>query len=209
MGSVDILNSIKRSKIISVIRAESSEECLKIVDTVVSAGITVVEITMTVPKAIKIIEDVKGKFKNIDVTIGAGTVNDEATALQCISAGAEFVVSPIFDRKTGEACNAKDALYIPGAFTPNEIFTCMKAGYKLIKIFPASWIGPNKLKELKGPFPFIELLPTGGVSVENIGEWFKEGAFAVAVGSAITKYAKAGNFDKVYEVAKAFLEAIK
>jgi len=151
---------------------------------------------MTVPKAINIIEDVKNKFKGIDVTIGAGTVNENTTALQCISAGADFIVSPIFDKKTGEACNAKDVLYIPGAFTPNEVFSCMKAGYKLIKIFPASWIGAGKIKELKGPFPHLEFLPTGGVNIDNVKDWFDAGAFAVAVGSAITKYAKDGSFEK-------------
>lgn len=208
MGSVNIFQKINKSKIISVIRAECSEECKEIIDAVASAGIKIIEITMTVPKAIKIIEEIKDKYRNSDITIGAGTVNDGTTAMECIYAGAEFIVSPIFDKETGKICNSKDILYIPGAFTPNEIFNCMKEGFKLIKIFPASWIGPNKLKEVKGPFPHIELLPTGGVSVENISDWFKGGAFAVAVGSEITKYAKEKNFDKVKERAKEFLKAI-
>ena len=208
MGNINIFQKINKSKIISVIRAECSEECKEIVDAVVSAGIKIIEITMTVPRAIKIIEEIKDKYRNSDTTIGAGTVNDGTTAMECISAGAEFIVSPIFDKETGKICNSKDILYIPGAFTPNEIFNCVKEGFKLIKIFPASWIGPNKLKELKGPFPQLELLPTGGVTVENIKEWFRGGAFAVAVGSAITKYAKDKNYDKVNERAKEFLRAI-
>lgn len=208
MAFINKLEEIRKGKIISVIRAENAEECHEIIRAVVSAGIRIIEITMTVPNAIKIIEKIREMYENEDIIIGAGTVNDEITTVQCISAGAEFIVSPIFDRKSGKICNSKDILYIPGAFTPNEVFNCMKEGFKLIKIFPASWIGPDKLKELKGPFPQIELLPTGGVTVENIKEWFSGGAFAVAVGSAITKYAKDKNFEKVKETAQAFLKAI-
>ena len=209
MDSFKSLDKLKKCRIISVIRANSAEECVRIVDAVYTAGIKVVEITMTVPNAIRIIEDVRNKYENEDIIIGGGTVNYAIEASNCISAGAEFIVSPIYDKESGEVCNTRDILYIPGAFTPNEVFHCMRDGFKLIKIFPASWIEPIKLKELKGPFPHLEFLPTGGVSVENINEWFNVGAYAVSVGSAITKYAKDGNYKKVVEAAKAFLNAIK
>ena len=209
MGNNKTLRRICDSKVISVIRADSSDECFKIVDAVFNAGIKAIEITMTVPNAVEIIEDVSKKFESTDTIIGVGTVSDAATAVNCITAGAEFIVSPIFDKQSGEVCNAKDVLYIPGAFTPNEIFRCMKAGFHFVKIFPASWIGANRLKELKGPFPSLEFLPTGGVNIENIKEWFSAGAIAVAVGSALTKYAKDGDFKKITATARSFLDAIE
>jgi 2-dehydro-3-deoxyphosphogluconate aldolase/(4S)-4-hydroxy-2-oxoglutarate aldolase len=209
MKSINTLEVIKNSKIIIVVRSNTKIECYSIIESLIAAGIKAIEITMTVPCAYQIIEEVVDKFKGSDVVIGAGTVSDAVEASNCISAGAEFIVSPIYDKESGKVCNAKGLLYIPGAFTPNEIFHCMRDGFKLVKIFPASWIGTDRIKELKGPFPHLEFLPTGGVSIENVNEWFKAGAYAVAVGSAITKYAKDGKFDKITEAAKAFMNAIE
>lgn len=208
MRAMKTLNDIRVNKIISVIRSNSSDESLKIVEAVYNAGIKLIEITMTVPNAMDIIEDTVKRFESRDIIIGAGTVNDESTATSCILSGAQFIVSPIFDRQTGEICNGKDVLYIPGAFTPREIFSCIKAGFHFVKIFPATWITPNSIKELKGPFPSLEFLPTGGISLNNIKDWFASGATAVAVGGAITKYAKDGDFKKITEVAKAFLDLV-
>ena len=202
------LEKIGESKIVSVIRANNSDECLRIVEAVGSAGIKVIEITMTTPFAIRIIEDIVKKFGQTDIIIGAGTVNDASITASCIASGAEFIVSPIFDSQTGKVCNGNNILYIPGAFTPNEIFNCMKESFHFVKIFPASWTSPNKIKELKGPFPSLEFLPTGGINLDNIEEWFDAGATAVAVGSEITKFAKEKDFKKITETAKAFLETI-
>ncbi|MDY6821823.1 MAG: bifunctional 4-hydroxy-2-oxoglutarate aldolase/2-dehydro-3-deoxy-phosphogluconate aldolase [Deferribacterota bacterium] len=209
MKIYETLETIRKSKIILVIRAENEDECNKIIKPAIKAGIKAIEITMTVPGAVNIIEKMNHEYKNKNIIIGAGTVNDANMATACISAGSKFIVSPIFDKATKTACDINNILYIPGAFTPNEIFSCIKAGIQLIKIFPASWIGAGKIKELKGPFPQLEFLPTGGVNIDNVKDWFDVGAFAVAVGSAITKYAKDGSFEKIEEISRNFLKMIQ
>lgn len=204
----ETLNKIEESKIISVIRADNSEQALKITEAVKNGGIDLIEITMTVPGAVDVLKELKTNFSKEEILLGAGSVLDAETARACILAGAEFIVSPVLDEDTISLCNRYQKLVASAAFTPTEVYKGLQAGADLIKIFPASVVGPKMIKSIKGPLPQANLMPTGGVNINNIIDYLDAGSFAVGVGSSITGPAKEKNYEKIIENAKKFVKKI-
>ena len=141
--------------------------------------------------------------------LGAGTVLDSETARIAILSGAAYIVSPSFNLETAKLCNRYRVPYIPGCMTINEVITAMEAGADIIKIFPADLFGPKIIKDIKGPLPQAKMMPTGGVDVDNVGEWIKAGAVAVGAGSSLTKGAKTGDYKAITETAKKFIDGIR
>lgn len=205
-----VLAKMKKEGLVAVIRADSKESGEMIVDAVVKGGIKFIEVTMTVPGAVKIIESLALKYKNDDeVVIGAGTVLDAETARMVILAGAEFVVSPSFDEDMVRLCNRYKIPVMPGIMTVKEAVNALELGIDVLKVFPGNAFGPSIIKSFKGPLPQADFMPTGGVSVENVGDWFKAGAVAVGTGSSLTAGAKTGDYESVTRTAEDFVLAVK
>ena len=209
MDKIDILQMLQQEKLVAVIRAESKEQGLKIVDAVQNGGIRFLEITMTVPGAIKIIETLIENNQGKNVVIGAGTVLDEETARAAILAGAQFIVSPMYSEAVITMCNRYRIPVMTGAQTVTEIVDALEHGVDVVKIFPGDAYSPKIIKSFKGPIPQAHYMPTGGVSVENIHEWLQAGAFAVGTGSSLTAGAKTGNYQLVEEEARRFVAAVR
>lgn len=197
------------SGVVAVIRAESKEQGIKIIEAVKEGGIKALEITMTVPGAVDIIKEINEAYKNEDVIIGAGTVLDPETARACILAGAKYIVSPSLNIETIKLCNRYRVPIMPGVMTITEALTAMEYGAEIIKVFPGNAFGPSIIKAYKGPIPQGNFMPTGGVNLDNVSEWVKAGAVAVGTGSDLTKGAKTGNYERVTETAKKFIEAFE
>ena len=209
MSKEIILQKLKESGIVPVVRAKSSEEAINITEAVKEGGIKVIEITMTVPGAISVIKELSEKYRDDpEITIGAGSILDGETARNAILAGAEFVVGPSLNQEMIEVANRYQKVVIPGAMTPTEVVKAMEAGADVVKIFPAALFGPKIIKAIKGPIPQARLLPTGGVNHDNVKDWFKAGSFAVGAGSAIVSGAEKGDFDQVRDNAARFVELI-
>lgn len=178
----EVLTRIIDSGVVAVIRMKDTNRLLKVIEAVRSGGVKCIEITMTVPGAVDIIRQLSASVPE-DVLIGAGTVVDEVTADKVIDAGAGFVVGPILNLGVVALCGKRDVAVMPGCFSPTEIYTAWNAGADIIKVFPATSLGPKYFKDLRGPFPDIRLMPTGGVTIDNVGEWIAAGACAVGIGS--------------------------
>jgi len=208
MDKLQVISKIKETGIVAVIRAESEEQAYKIVDACLKGGVTALEITFTVPRADKIIESVVKKYKD-QVIVGAGTVLDAETARIAILAGAQYIVSPYLNTDMIKLCNRYQIATMPGAMTVKEVVEAMEAGADIIKIFPGGLFGPKIIKDIKGPLPQAQMMPTGGVDIDNVDEWIKAGAVAVGAGSALTKGAKTGDYELITKTAKMFIEKIK
>jgi 2-dehydro-3-deoxyphosphogluconate aldolase/(4S)-4-hydroxy-2-oxoglutarate aldolase len=167
-----------------------------------------VEITFTVPGATGVIEHLAKRSLG-QILLGAGTVLDPETARIAILAGAQFVVGPTLDPETARLCNRYQVPYIPGAGTIGEVIAAMECGADIVKVFPGEILGPSFVKAVKGPLPQASLMPTGGVSVENVGDWIKAGSVAVGVGGNLTAAAKTGDFAAITQLARQFVEKIK
>lgn len=210
--SVDKMENLKRIKetgIVAVVRAETAEKAIKIADAAKKGGLEAIEITMTVPGAVDVIKELTNTYSSDEMLVGAGSVLDSETARACMLAGAQFIVSPTFDRDMIDICNKYDVAISAGAMTPTEAKNAMEAGADVVKIFPATLFGPKIIKAIKGPMPQAKLLPTGGVNTDNVKEWIKAGSYAVAAGSAICAGADTGDFDQVTETAAEFIRKIK
>ncbi len=209
MVKQDIFNMILDVGIIPIVRTHDSASALNAIEAVYNAGIPVLEVTMTVPGALKTLETASSRFDGL--VLGAGTVLDSATARQCMLAGAEFCVTPSLDVDTIEMCNRYSKCAIPGALTPTEIMTAWSAGATFIKVFPAGAMGGAKyIKALKAPLPHVLLVPTGGVNVDNAGDFIKAGASAVAIGSGLVnkKWVANRKFDRIEAVARTLLRTV-
>ena len=165
--------------------------------------------TFTVPKADKVIAELADMYSEDEIILGAGTVMDSETARIAILAGAQYIVSPYFDLETAKLCNRYRVAYMPGCMTIKEVVAAMEAGADIIKIFPGEVAGPKLIKAINGPIPQARMMPTGGVSVDNVDEWIKAGAVAVGAGSSLTAGAKTGDYAAITETAKKFVENIK
>lgn len=205
----EILSKIHEVGVVAVIRAKSHDEAEKIADACVKGGVTILELTFTVPAADKLIAHLREKYDGTDVIVGAGTVTDEATARIAILSGAQFVVSPHFDEKIVRCCNRNCVAVMPGIFTPTEAVRALESGADVLKVFPGDIATPKFISDFKGPFPNAVMMPSGGVSVDNVKDWFKAGAFAVGAGSSLTAGAKTGDYEKITETAKKFIEQAK
>jgi len=211
MTREEVLEQIRKVALVPVLRATSGELAIKAAAAIEAGGVSLLEVTMTVPSAIDVISAVI-KSSQGRVVVGAGTVLDAETARACIIAGARFIVSPALNLRTIEVCRRYSVAVIPGALTPTEIVTAWEAGADIVKVFPCSAVGgPKYLSALKGPLPQIELIPTGGVSLSNAADFLAAGAFALGVGSdlvdssALTK----GNVEVITENAKKYVAVVQ
>lgn len=209
MKRLETIRQITDSGVVAVIRAESKEEGIKIVDAVKKGGIKALEITMTVPAAVDIIKELSEAYKNEDVIIGAGTVLDPETARLCILAGAKYIVSPSLNIETIKLCNRYRVPIMPGVMTVKEALEALEYGAEVLKVFPGNAFGPSIISAFRGPLPQGNFMPTGGVSLENAKDWIKAGAVAIGTGGDLTKGAKTGDYELVTETARKFVEAVK
>lgn len=211
MKKTQILDQLKKIGLVPVLRATSAKEAMIIADAILAGGVTVLEITMTVPGAIQVMQQLADHHGD-KLLIGAGTVLDAETARSCLLAGAQFVVSPALDLRTIELCHRYSAPILPGALTPTEIVTAWQAGADVVKVFPCSALGGAKyLKALQGPLPQIQLIPTGGVSLSTAAEFLAAGAFALGVGSDLVdaKAASEGRTDVITENARKYIQIVQ
>jgi 2-dehydro-3-deoxyphosphogluconate aldolase/(4S)-4-hydroxy-2-oxoglutarate aldolase len=210
MSKSKVIQWIREIGVVPVVRAASADEAMRAIDAVKAGGVSVLEITMTVPGALRVIEQVVARYGD-DVLVGAGTVLDAETARLCILAGAQFVVSPTLDLNTIACCHTYGVAVMPGALTPTEVLSAWKAGADFVKVFPANAMGgASYLKSLKAPLPQIELIPTGGVSLKTAGDFIKAGASALGVGSELVdiKAIREGNDNLITDRARQFIEIV-
>ena len=208
MDKCQIIEAIKKEKLISVIRYKDQEKIKKIVDSIVAGGINLIEITMTVQNAIDIIKKLAIKYKDSNVIIGAGTVVESQIAQDAIDAGAMFIVSPVLNKDIIKICNEHNILVVPGIATPTEAYEALKSGAAVLKLFPSNAFDPSIIKTYKGPFPNIKLMPTGGINLDNINEWIDNGAIAVGIGGELLKEFNGENFEDITNTVKLFKEKI-
>ncbi len=211
MNKTEVLRRIRDLGLIPVVRAESAELAMRAVAAIKAGGVDVLEVTMTVPGAIGVIEQLTSSFGD-EVLVGAGTVLDPETARACIQAGAQFIVSPALNEGTITFCREKDVAVFPGALTPTEVVRAWNAGADAVKVFPAGAVGgASYLKALKAPLPHIELVPTGGVSLKTAADFIKAGAMALGVGADLVdlKALREGNAGLITERARQFLEIVR
>jgi 2-dehydro-3-deoxyphosphogluconate aldolase/(4S)-4-hydroxy-2-oxoglutarate aldolase len=194
---------------VAVIRLADARRLRNVLAAISAGGVRCLEITMTVPGAVKVIEEVAATAPP-GVLVGAGTVTDPVTAAAVMDAGARFVVGPVLSLPVIEAVQQRGCVAIPGCFSPTEILTAWRAGADIVKIFPATSLGPRYIKDLHGPFPELRLMPTGGVSLGNVGQWIKDGAFAVGVGTDLLDrgLVEKEDYDGLEARARRFVEAI-
>jgi 2-dehydro-3-deoxyphosphogluconate aldolase/(4S)-4-hydroxy-2-oxoglutarate aldolase len=178
------LDALLAAKVVAVIRIKDAARLAGTAEALRKGGVTAIEITMTVPGAVDIIREM-ARSKGSGMLVGAGTVLDAGTAADVIGAGADFVVSPITDPEMIQGCRAAGVLVAPGAFTPTEIVSAWRAGADIVKIFPATSLGPQFLRDVLGPLPQIRLMPTGGVTIENARDFLAAGACCVGIGTAL------------------------
>ena len=207
----DIKQQLESVGLVPVLRARSVAEAHALVDAILAGGVTVIEVTMTVPGAIAMLRDLKGKYGN-ELLLGSGTVTSAEQARATIEAGAEFVVSPSLHPEVIRETKALSKVSIPGALTPTEVITAWEAGADYVKIFPCSAVGgPSYLKALKAPFPELKLIPTGGVTVATAGDFLNAGAMAVGVGSDLVNATAIAEGKPwiVTDMARAYLDVIQ
>ena len=209
MNKIDILKRIQDCGVVAVVRAESAEKALKTADACVKAGIAGIEITYTVPGASEVIKELAKAYAGGEIIIGAGTVLDPETARAAILAGAQYIVSPSFNPETVRLCNRYQIACMPGAMTIKEVVDVMESGADIVKIFPGELYGPKVIKAIKGPIPQAVLMPTGGVSLDNVHEWIQAGCVAVGVGGALTAGAAKGDYESITAIGKQFVAKVK
>ena len=211
MNKADVIQNIRDTGIIPVVRAKSADEAMKAIDAIREGGISILEITMTVPGAVGVIEEVSKRYGD-EAVVGAGTVLDGETARACILAGARFVVSPSLNLETIEVCRRYGVAVMPGALTPTEVVQAWSAGADFVKVFPAGAVGgASYIKSLKAPLPQIELVPTGGVSLKTAADFIKAGASALGVGADLVdvQAIRDGKQSVITERAQEFVRIVR
>lgn len=210
MEKLNVLKKLTDCGVVAVVRADSKEEAVHISESCVKGGLYGIEVTFTVEGADEVIQKLTSIYKNNpDVVIGAGTVLDATTSRIAILAGAQFVVSPAFDEETAKLCNLYQIPYMPGCMTITEMKRALEAGVDIVKLFPGSAFGPDFVKAVKGPLPQVNIMPTGGVSLENVDQWIKNGCVAVGVGGNLVAPAKTGDFHLITEYAKQYVQKVQ
>jgi 2-dehydro-3-deoxyphosphogluconate aldolase/(4S)-4-hydroxy-2-oxoglutarate aldolase len=209
LNKEDVLSRIRQSGLVAVVRAESAEQAERIAEALVAGDVAAIEITFTVPGAADLIKSLASRYQSGEIIIGAGTVLDPETARVAILEGAQYIVSPCLNVEMVKLCNRYKVACMPGAMTLKETVEAMEAGADVVKIFPGELFGPAIIKAIKGPLPHAPLMPTGGVSLDNVAEWIKAGSVAVGVGSTLTAGAKKGDYASITNIAKQFVEKIR
>ena len=195
--------------VVAVIRMKDPGKLRAVVDAMTEGGVRALEVTMTVPGAVDVIRALAPSLPD-GFLLGAGTVTDAATARAVIDAGACFVVGPVFRPDVIAACHERDVAAMPGCFTPTEILAAHDCGADIVKVFPATMLGPQFLKDVRAPLPQVKLMPTGGVTLDNAGEWIRAGAVAVGIGSALLDATAidAGRFDVITANARTVVASV-
>ena len=203
-------NSIRKSGIVAVVRTREPDRVTAIAEALIEGGCTAIEITTTVPGAVDVLRTLSGALGN-RVVLGAGTVLDSETARRVIDAGARFVLSPIFRPELLRLCHDNDVAVAPGCFSPTEIFDAWESGADFVNVFPAAALGPAYFRSLRGPLPFLPILPTGGVTLDNVADWINAGAVALGVHTALLdpQAISNGHYGVLTARASAFLAAVK
>ncbi|MBU5361961.1 bifunctional 4-hydroxy-2-oxoglutarate aldolase/2-dehydro-3-deoxy-phosphogluconate aldolase [Enterococcus raffinosus] len=207
MKKMERLTRIEYAGVVAVVREDSQKRAIEAARAVIKGGIKGIEVTFSVPQADQVIAQLKEEYQNdSSVAIGTGTVLDAVTARLAILAGAEFIVSPCFDQATAEMCNLYQVPYLPGCMTITEMQQAMKSGADIVKLFPANNFTPQMIKAVKAPLPHANIMPTGGVNLENIAAWKQAGAIVVGVGGNLFKGVKDDNYELVSQTAKQYIE---
>ena len=207
MKKMERLTRIEHAGVVAVVREDSQKRAIEAARAVIKGGIKGIEVTFSVPQADQVIAQLKDLYQNdSSVAIGAGTVLDAVTARLAILAGADFVVSPCFDQATAERCNFYQVPYMPGCMTITEMQQAMKSGADIVKLFPANNYTPQMIKAAKAPLPHVNIMPTGGVNLENIAAWKQAGAIVVGVGGNLFKGVNDYNYELVSQTAEQYIE---
>jgi len=203
------LDLIRKAGVIAIMRAKSSEQLLRAADAVREGGVRAIEVTMTTPGALSVIEQAANRYDR-DVLFGAGTILDSESARAAILAGAQFIVAPSFNMAVVETCRRYSIPVIPGAYTPTEILTAWECGADMVKVFPASVGGPAFIKALKAPLPQVEVIPVGGVNLDTTAAFIRAGAAAVGVGGSLInqELLESGDFGPLIDRARRFVEEV-
>ncbi|MGO2093774.1 MAG: bifunctional 2-keto-4-hydroxyglutarate aldolase/2-keto-3-deoxy-6-phosphogluconate aldolase [Mammaliicoccus sciuri] len=208
MKKYKILNQLHENYLVAVVRGNDEDETKKIVDEIIKGGFKNIEITFTVPNAEEVINQVHKQYGD-DIVLGAGTVLDAATAQIAINKGAQYIVSPHLDTNISKLCNIYSIPYLPGCSSATEIIQALRYGSDLIKLFPGGQLGAGFIKDIKGPVPNVELMPSGGVNLDNVSDWIEKGSFAVGIGGDLTKEFTGNNFEVISEKAQKYVEAVR
>jgi 2-dehydro-3-deoxyphosphogluconate aldolase / (4S)-4-hydroxy-2-oxoglutarate aldolase len=208
-GRADVVRAIESCGVVAVIRMREPGKLRAVVDALVEGGVRALEVTMTVPGAIDLIGQLAPVLPR-GFVLGAGTILDAETARLAILAGAQFIVGPVFRPEVISMCHRHDIAAMPGCFTPTEILSAWEAGADVVKVFPATALGPGFLKDVRGPLPQVKLMPTGGVSLDNAGDWIAAGAVAVGVGTALLDAAAiaTGDYPRITTNAKRIVATV-
>jgi 2-dehydro-3-deoxyphosphogluconate aldolase/(4S)-4-hydroxy-2-oxoglutarate aldolase len=210
MDKTSQLRQVLDCGIVAVVRCPDSRQLVEVARALADGGVTVVEITMSVPNALEVLRQVRQALGD-RLLLGAGTVHDPETARAVLLAGAEYVVAPSLNREVIRLCNRYDKLVMPGAFTPTEILTAWEAGADIVKVFPADVVGPTFFKALRGPLPQVRLMPTGGVDLSTAAAFLKAGACCLGVGGQLVepKAVAERNFDRIRDLARQYVAIVK
>ncbi|MGT2799350.1 bifunctional 4-hydroxy-2-oxoglutarate aldolase/2-dehydro-3-deoxy-phosphogluconate aldolase [Streptococcus marmotae] len=205
-----MLKQLKENYFFAVIRGKDENDALEIARHAILGGIKNIEITFSTPNAAQVIAELVQEFSDdLSVIVGAGTVMTTDLAQTAIDAGAKFLVSPHFSEAIQDLAAQHDVFYFPGCATATEIVSAQTAGCQIIKLFPGGVLGPNFIKDIHGPIPEVNLMPSGGVSVANVADWKKAGACAVGIGSALASKVAELGYESVTEIARSFVEAVE
>jgi 2-dehydro-3-deoxyphosphogluconate aldolase/(4S)-4-hydroxy-2-oxoglutarate aldolase len=205
---LQLLQRITEVGLVAVVRAQSADDAIRIAEAVQAGGCAAIEVTFTIPGAHRVLEALAARFAPSDLILGAGTVLDPETARIAILSGARYVVAPSLNPETVRLCNRYQIAVMPGAMTIRDVVEAMEAGADIIKLFPGEAFGPQMIKAIKGPLPQAPLMPTGGVDVENVGDWIRAGAVAVGAGSSLIGPAQNGEYSRVTQLAREFINKI-
>lgn len=209
MKKHEVLKKIQDCGVVAVVRAENGDQAVRIAEACILAGIAAIEITFTVPGAAAVIEKLSKEYSKGEVIIGAGTVLDPETARAAILAGAQYIVSPCLNEEVVKLCLRYQVACMPGAMTIREVVACMEAGADIVKVFPGELFGPAFIKAVLGPIPQARMMPTGGVSLDNVKDWVKAGCVAVGVGGSLTAGAKIGDYESVARIGAQFVQKVR
>ncbi|WP_332238295.1 bifunctional 2-keto-4-hydroxyglutarate aldolase/2-keto-3-deoxy-6-phosphogluconate aldolase [Sporolactobacillus sp. KGMB 08714] len=202
----EVLKKLHQGRIVAVVRGSGADDAVGISGACIEGGINSIEVAFTTPNCLQAFQTLaEGKSGAL---IGAGTVLDAETARLSILYGASFVVSPNFSKDISEICNLYSVPYLPGCFTVTEMTEALKSGADVVKVFPGSTAGSGFIKSIRGPLPNLNLMPTGGINLENINDWLDQGSFAVGVGSVLTKGSRKGDYRRVKENAQRFVSKV-
>jgi 2-dehydro-3-deoxyphosphogluconate aldolase/(4S)-4-hydroxy-2-oxoglutarate aldolase len=206
---LDVLRQITDTGLVVIVRANSADEAVRIVDACAEGGAKAIEVTFTVPGAAAVIEKLAQRSDARQIAIGAGTVLDPETARIALLAGAQFIVSPALNGETARLCNRYQIPYLPGAGTIGEIIEAMECGADIVKVFPGETLGPAFVRAALAPLPQASLMPTGGIAIDNASEWIAAGSVALGVGGSLTAGARKGDFKAVTDLTRRFLSVIR